>query len=364
MLTSYSYPEFRDFFWESFSQYFTPSILIFITLIIISILSQVIHRFFRYLRIALKKRPGTILKSETTRFVELLLVYLVYIIGMTIILIIALGMVGLSDEIWNSLVNFFENNFAPILLVMIGLVIIYAISKFITAFISDLKSQSTKYNPNTLELGRNMANYILLIIAILLVLFSIFSFTGLTDIGETLLTTIIIVVGLVLAMSASGTLGNFFAGLVLIFTSPFESGDTVKIGNGLVGKVQSKALFATKIQTNDGEEIQIANAKLLESQIINYSAIPKSPIVVDIKVNYEVTSEQVHNLLKTAAEKTEGIDIDEQPPKVYTKKFEANSIKYRLSVHLDRAGYRNEVNSELLENIQKTFNEAGIKFSG
>lgn len=364
LTTVFFYPPFKDFFWEEFSKYFTPLISIVIILIIISILSQVIHRFFRFLRITIKKHPDTVLKSETTRFIELLLVYLVYVIGLTIVLVIALSTVGLSEPIWGSLTRFFEKSFAPVLLIIIGLVIIYAISRFITAFITDLKTQSTRYNPNTLELSRNIANYILLIIAILMIVFSIISISGFSRLGETLLITIIIVVGLILAMSASGTLSNFFAGLVLMFTSPFEHGDTVKIGNGITGKIQSKALFTTKIKTTDGEEIKLPNSKLLDSQIINYSNTTKTPIIIDVKVNYKITSEKVHELLKKASEDTEGLMLKEIPPRVLTKKLEPTNIKYQLIVYVDKLTDRDLVNSLLLDNIQKTFNEAGIEFSG
>ncbi len=364
LVTAFAYSTFKEFFWDFFSNYFPLLVSIIITLIIIFILSQVIHRFFRFLRITLKKRPGGVLKPETTRFIELTLIYLVYILGLTIVLILGFAAVGLSDPIRNNLEYFFENYLASIILIIIGLVIIYAISRFISAFISDLKAEPTRYNPSTLDMTQSMINYILLIIAILLIVFSVFSFTGLGNLTEPLLTTIIIVVGLVLAMSASGTLGNFFSGLVLMFTSPFEAGDAVKIGNGMVGNVQSKQLFSTTIISEDGEIIKFPNSKLMDSQIINYSRSTRIPLSIDVKVNYKVTSKTVHSLLTSAAEKTSGVNLDDRPPKVYTIKFEPTSIKYRLRVYIDKVTERENVNTKLLDNIQITFNEADVSFKG
>ena len=364
LVTAFAYPSFKAFVWDFFSNYFTPLVSIIITLIVIIILSQVIHRFFRYLRFALKKRPDAILKSETTRFIEIALVYLVYIIGLSIVLIIGLSTIGLSDPIRNALVDFLQHNLTPIVLIIIGLVVIYAIYKFIGAFITDLKMHSTRYKPNTLDITQNIVNYILLIIAILLVVLPLFSLTGLRELPETILITIIIVVGLILAMSASGSLSNFFAGLVLVFTSPYEDGDTIKVGNGIVGKVQSKALFTTKIISEDGEEIKLPNSKVLDSQIVNYSTAELAPITIDVKVNYDVTSEKVHKLLIDAAGKTDGIIKTGHKPKVYTVKFEPTSIKYRLKAYIDNLTDRKEINSELLDNIQQTFNEAEVKFKG
>jgi small conductance mechanosensitive channel len=283
---------------------------------------------------------------------------------LTIVLIIGFAAIGLSDPIRGSLVYFFENYLSSVILIIIALVIIYAISRFVTAFINDLKAESTRYNPATLDLTRNMVTYILLIIAILIVVLSIFNFSGLGQLSETILITIIIVVGLILAMSASGALGNFFSGLVLMFTSPYEPDDTIKIGNGTIGRVQTKQLFSTIIISEDGEEIKFPNSKLLDSQIVNYSRTDQVPISIDVKVNYKVTSKRVHTLLQAAAEKTDGVNLDDRLPKIYTVKFEPTSIKYRLLVYIDKVSNREEVNTNLLDNIQEIFNEAEVSFKG
>jgi small-conductance mechanosensitive channel len=364
LFTAFYYPSFREFTWDFFNTYFTPIVSIVITLIIIIILSQVIHRSFRFLRIQLKKRPGGLLKPETARFIELSLIYLVYIIGLTIVLLIGFAAAGLSGPIQGSLEYFFEHYLSSIILIVIGLVIIYAISRFVTAFINDLKAEPTRYNPSTLDLTRNIVNYILLLIGILIIIFSIFNLTGLSDLGETLLTTIIIVVGIVVAISASRSLGNFFSGLVLMFTSTFEPGDTIKIGNGIIGRVQSKALFSTKILTENGEIMRFPNSKLLDTEITNFSNTPRIPITVDIKVNYKVTSKKVHELLLSAAKNTTEVNMEPKPPKVHTLKFEPTSIKYRLRAYIDKVGDREEIRTELLDNIQLTFNDADVSFKG
>ena len=364
LITAFYYPTFREFIWDFFNTYFTPIVSIVITLIIILILSQVIHRSFRFLRIQLKKRPGRLLKAETTRFIELSVIYLIYIIGLTIVLLIGFAAAGLSGPIRDNLQYFFEHYLSSVILIIISLVIIYAISRFVTAFVNDLKAESTRYNPSTLDLTRNFVNYILILIGVLIIILSIFSLTGLSELGATLLTTIIIVVGIVIAISASRSLGNFFSGLVLMFTSTFEPGDTIKVGNGIIGRVQTKALFSTKILTENGEIMRFPNSKLLDTEVTNFSNTPHIPLTIDIKVNYKVTSKNVHSLLLSAAKNTTGVNIEPKPPKAYTVKFEPTSIKYRLRVYIDKVGDREEIRTELLDNIQLTFNDADVSFKG
>src|SRR5581483_6115094 len=74
------------------------------------------------------------------------------------------------------------------------------------------------------------------------------------------------IVGVVLASVSQASLGNFFAGLVLMLARPFCVGDTVRLRTSLVGGVEfegtvvdSRALYTTLL-TADGELLRIPNS--------------------------------------------------------------------------------------------------------
>jgi small-conductance mechanosensitive channel len=77
--------------------------------------------------------------------------------------------------------------------------------------------------------------------------------------------------GVILGIAAQQTLGNFFAGLVLLFVRPFTLGDEVVLRSGPLGGeyegvVTDMGLFYVSLQTARGP-VQLPNAGVLASAI-------------------------------------------------------------------------------------------------
>jgi small-conductance mechanosensitive channel len=79
------------------------------------------------------------------------------------------------------------------------------------------------------------------------------------------------VTGVVVGIAAQQTLGNFFAGLVLLFARPYIPGQRVKIRSGALGGpfegvITGSGLMYTNIDTAEGP-ISIPNSALLASAV-------------------------------------------------------------------------------------------------
>lgn len=79
------------------------------------------------------------------------------------------------------------------------------------------------------------------------------------------------VTGVVIGIAAQQTLGNFFAGLVLLFARPYVPGQRVKVRTGAMGGpfegvILSAGLIYTSIDTDDGV-VSMPNAGLLAAAI-------------------------------------------------------------------------------------------------
>jgi len=79
------------------------------------------------------------------------------------------------------------------------------------------------------------------------------------------------VTGVVVGIAAQQTLGNFFAGLVLIFARPYLPGQRIKVNTGALGGpfegiITSAGLIYTTIQTDTGP-INLPNSGLLAAAI-------------------------------------------------------------------------------------------------
>ncbi len=79
------------------------------------------------------------------------------------------------------------------------------------------------------------------------------------------------VTGVVVGIAAQQTLGNFFAGLVLIFARPYVPGERISVRSGSLGGpfegvIISAGLIYTTIQTDDGP-VNLPNSGLLAAAI-------------------------------------------------------------------------------------------------
>jgi small conductance mechanosensitive channel len=121
----------------------------------------------------------------------------------------------------------------------------------------------------------------------------------------------------ILGLAAQQTLGNLFAGVVLLTARPFRVGDRVRIkagsiGGGSEGTVRSVGLFYTTLQSG-GETAAIPNSVVVTSAIVPV----RRPESVDFRawVRPEVLPEDLQALLedtvRTPTRGTPYIDLEE-----------------------------------------------------
>ena len=76
--------------------------------------------------------------------------------------------------------------------------------------------------------------------------------------------------GAAFAFASKDVISNFFGGLLIMFNRPFGVGDTIESGSKINGKVTKIGLYATWLETDDGNSMYVPNA------IFNSSEIKKS----------------------------------------------------------------------------------------
>lgn len=169
-------------------------------------------------------------------------------------------------------------------------------------------------------------------------------------------------IGLIVSLGSTSIIGNLVAGVVITYMRPFLIGDMIKVGNQL-GSVVQKTTFAIKIRTSKKELITIPNSTILTSDIVNLSASnTKSGIILysTITIGYDVPWRQVHELLIEAAKKT-GNTMEQPEPFVLQTSLDDFYISYQINLYTDKPILQAKIYSELHQNIQDDFNEAGIE---
>ena len=173
-----------------------------------------------------------------------------------------------------------------------------------------------------------------------------------------------VLAGLMLSLGSSSLVGQAASGLILTYGRVFRKGEYVRVAEH-EGTVTEMGMFATRIRTGLGEELTIANSKILESTTRNYSrAVKGAGFVLDTKVTigYDTAWRQVHAMLIEAARRTDSVLAD-PPPQVFQTALSDWYPQYRLVCQATATQPRPRamVLSQLHANIQDVFNEYGVQ---
>ena len=169
-------------------------------------------------------------------------------------------------------------------------------------------------------------------------------------------------VGLMLSLGASGVVNQAVSGLMLMYTRALRPGEFVQIGE-YEGTVKSVGFVTTRIETLRREEINIPNAVIATSVTRNYSRLAAEGgiwIATKVTIGYDTPWRQVHALLESAADRTEGVS-KEQAPRVRQTALLDFYVEYTLLVCIANPSERVVTLDRLHANIQDAFNEHGVQ---
>jgi small-conductance mechanosensitive channel len=168
--------------------------------------------------------------------------------------------------------------------------------------------------------------------------------------------------GLLLSLGSSSAISNVVAGTVLTYTRAFQLGDRVKIGE-TTGDIVEKTLLVTRVRTIKNVDIAVPNAMVLSSHIVNFSSMAKQNGLIlhtSVTIGYDAPWRKIHELLVSAAESTSNVLPD---PKPFVLQTALNDfyVSYEINAFTDQATVMAQTYSELHQNIQDKFYEAGVE---
>jgi small-conductance mechanosensitive channel len=171
-----------------------------------------------------------------------------------------------------------------------------------------------------------------------------------------------IFVGVLFSLSSTAAVSNIVAGLALTYTRGFQVGDRVKIGE-TVGDVVEKTLLVTRVRTIKNVDISIPNSLVLANHMVNFSSSARRNGLIlhtTVTIGYDAPWRQVHQVLIDAALATLNI-LPEPKPYVLQTSLDDSYVSYELNAWTGEPGRMAVTYSELHQNIQDKFNEAGIE---
>jgi len=168
--------------------------------------------------------------------------------------------------------------------------------------------------------------------------------------------------GVLFSFGSSSAISNMVAGLVITYMRPFKIGDRVKVGE-ITGDVVEKNLLITRIRTIKNEDITVPNSTILGGAVVNYTTSSKNLGLIlhtSITIGYDAPWNIIHGLMIDAALATEGIMADPKPFILQTDLNDFN-VTYQVNAYTSQSHKMAVIYSNLHQNIQDKFNEAGVE---
>jgi small-conductance mechanosensitive channel len=171
-----------------------------------------------------------------------------------------------------------------------------------------------------------------------------------------------VLLGIMFSIGSSSFISNIVAGYSLTYRRAFKLGDWIKIENDF-GEVIDIKPFVTRIRSLKNEEVIIPNSNLINSQVINYSSLAKKRGLIlhtTVGIGYETPWRLVEEMLKAAADRTEGL-LKDPLPFVMQKSLGDFAVVYEINAFCNDPSLMMKIYNALHQNILDIFNENNIQ---
>ena len=210
----------------------------------------------------------------------------------------------------------------PMILIYILIVII--IATLITRIIAYIMNKMDRFHKNkaAIYLARDIINYIIYFIALMIIL----QFFGI-NLAGTLLS--LGIVGIAVSFAAKDIISNLFSGIILIIGKSIQVGDTIEINNKK-GVVERISLRSTTIIDDNGIKDIIPNSTLTNYPYLQYK--PPEKYRVDILTGLALNKD-IEEFSKYITERISEYDgiLDDPRPNVYAKEISFEESKVKIS---------------------------------
>jgi small-conductance mechanosensitive channel len=150
---------------------------------------------------------------------------------------------------------------------------------------------------NAMALIRVMVSFTVFAIAIILMLDNL-------GVNVTALVAGLGIGGIAIGLAAQGIFSDLFAALSILFDKPFKKGDTIRYDSS-TGTVERIGLKTTRLRSLTGEQLVMANTKLLEREIHNLAQAKSRRVTIYLAIGGENSVEAVDAVGEAAAEVVE-----------------------------------------------------------
>ena len=283
--------------------------------------------------------------------------------GLAIIIWLLVFMInlGVSKDVWSFINRLLDNKrtFGSISFT-IGNVLFFALILYLSNLfqknIGVLFGEKRVTFNNEIEHGNSKLTLFRLIIAIVGVLLAVTA----SGIPLDKLTVVLGALSVGIGLGMQNIVNNFVSGIILIFEKPFQIGDFVELADKK-GKIQDIGIRASKMLTQQGSEVIIPNGDLISNRFTNWTTnsayvqseiILKVAIAVDLSVVTKILQEEIAQATDT---------VKNYPPDILINSIGADAMELRILIWISSIYAEPVFKSSLFGKLIGRFNAAEIK---
>jgi small-conductance mechanosensitive channel len=106
--------------------------------------------------------------------------------------------------------------------------------------------------------------------------------------------------GIAIGLAAQGIFSDLFAALAILFDKPFKKGDTIRYDQS-TGTVERIGLKTTRLRSLTGEQLVMANTKLLEREIHNMASAKARRMTLYVAIAIDTPAAKLARIPQAAA---------------------------------------------------------------
>ena len=164
--------------------------------------------------------------------------------------------------------------------------------------------------------------------------------------------------GFAVGMALQGFLGNFAAGLTILFLKPYRVNDWVQVSESF-GRVQSIQLFNTTLITPNDKTLIIPNGQVTDNIITNFSTQGNIRLELNISMPYEESFPRVKKIISAAVAQSKYV-VSGTDTLIGIETYDSHNILLTVRPYINPDEYW-EATFEINGLIKKAFSENNVK---
>jgi len=238
--------------------------------------------------------------------------------------------------------------------IAITILVLYTAARVVNRIAGHIIGSSDGLDPTQKLLGQKIAGVVVIVLAF---------FIGIDTLGIdlTALSFFSGAFGLAIGFGLQKTIGNLFAGIILLLDRSIKPGDVIAVGDSF-GWVNKIGVRAVSVITRDGKEHLIPNEDLMTTPVENWSYSDRNVRMrIPLGVSYSSDMQLVQELLYRAVDEAPRV-LKDPAPRIWMTEFADNSANWEIRAWIaDPEGGMGNIRGDVLMRVWTLFKEHGIE---